>query len=179
MTRSRLAIQLVRVTASWAVLGLGLGLAAAVSVPRLFGHPALTVMSGSMAPVIRAGDVVVEEAISPLDARIGDIVTFRDPEDPSRLVTHRVRSIRAVGHRVEFSTKGDVNNNPEQWQTDSEGTIGRVLYRVPKAGYLLFWLRSRVGRLAMIAAPALLLAVLALRHIWAPKPRRGRHAIRA
>lgn len=79
----------------WAAFGLVAGLLLALTLPRLFGMPVLVVLSGSMEPALATGDVVIESRISPLDAKVGDIVTFRDPERPERLITHRVRSVRA------------------------------------------------------------------------------------
>ena len=40
-------------------------------------------MSGSMQPAIHTGDVVVDESIAPAEARVGDVVTFKDPTPPA------------------------------------------------------------------------------------------------
>src|SRR5437870_10347633 len=64
-----------------------------LTLPVLAGYHSFTVMSGSMEPTIHTGDVVVDQQISPADARVGDIVTFQGPTDHSKLITHRVRSI--------------------------------------------------------------------------------------
>ena len=55
----------------------------AIAVPLAFGARPYTVLTGSMEPTISPGDVVIDERISPLEARVGDVVTFRDPEDQS------------------------------------------------------------------------------------------------
>src|SRR5437899_2420221 len=64
----------------WAALGAGAGLTLAVAGPYVFGGRSFTVMSGSMQPAIDTGDVVIDETIAPRDARVGDIVTFPDPD---------------------------------------------------------------------------------------------------
>lgn len=152
--------------AAWAALGLGTGLALAVTAPAALGHKVFTVLSGSMEPTLRTGDLVVDEQIAPLEANVGDVVTFKDPENPARLVTHRVRRMRVSGASVRFVTKGDRNNAVERWSVPADGLIGRVVYRVPKLGYVTAHAGSRVGLLTLVVVPALLLGALELKRIW-------------
>jgi len=165
----------VAVLVTWTVIGLFAGLFLSVSLPYLFGSRSLTVLSGSMEPRLNVGDVVVVEQVLPLDVRVGDIVTFRDPEDASRLITHRVREIEADDRSVGFVTKGDANTSVEHWSVTPDGTIGRVQYHVWRLGYLMFWIRSPLGRLGMVVIPALLLGGFELWRIWRPA-RDGDHA---
>jgi signal peptidase len=153
----------------WALGGLLLGLCLAVSLPYLFGNRSLTVMSGSMEPTLGVGDVLIVEKISPVETRIGDVVTFRDPADPTRLITHRVRDLEIANGLVKFETKGDANTSVERWRIPSNGTIGRATYHVPKIGYALFWIRGRFGRLMFVVIPALLLGAYELWRIWRPR----------
>jgi len=155
---------------AWAVGGFGFGLLAAVGLPGLLGLRSLTVLSGSMRPTIGPGDVVVVERIDPRDARVGDVISFVDPEDPRRILTHRVRDLAVEGPSVAFVTKGDANTAPERWRVPVTGTIGRVVYRVPLVGYLLVWAGSRAGRLLLVVLPALALGAIELRRIWRPRP---------
>lgn len=159
-----------RILAVWTLLGIAAGLLLAITIPYLLGYRSLTVLSGSMAPAFNAGDVVVAEQISPLEARIGDVVSFRDPENGSRLVTHRVRRMEVEEGSVTFVTKGDANTSVEQWKVTPDGTIGRVRYYVPKVGYALYWTRGRLGRIFLIVVPALLLGAYELVRIWRPEP---------
>jgi signal peptidase len=153
---------------AWSVLGVMAGLFLSVSVPYLFGERSLTVLSGSMEPQLHVGDVVVVDQVPPLEVRVGDIVTFRDPEDASRLITHRVREIDVNGSDVAFVTKGDANTSVEHWKINTSGTIGRVKYHVWRLGYLMFWIRSPLGRLGMVVVPALMLGGFELWRIWRP-----------
>jgi signal peptidase I len=143
-----------------------------VGLPNLFHAKSLTVMSGSMQPTIGTGDVVVARQTSPMDVRVGDIVTFRDPLNDARLITHRVREMHVQGGLVMFVTKGDANTGTEQWVVPKDGTIGRVAFHVPKLGYLMVWIRSTVGLLLVIVMPTLLLGASELWRIWRP---RGAH----
>jgi signal peptidase len=153
-------------------LGLATGLALTVVLPTLLGGQALTVMSGSMEPVIHTGDVVITKRIAPLDARVGDIVTFRSPEHNNRLLTHRVREIRAKGGDVYFVTKGDAVNGIERWSVPANGRIGRTMFRVDKFGYVVHWSNRPFGRMVLLLVPLLMVTGYAVARIWrAPKPK--------
>jgi signal peptidase len=150
-------------------LGFGIGIAGVMTVPMAFGYRGFVVLSGSMEPTIGTGDIVVVRKMDPLDAHVGDVVTFRSPENPQQIITHRVRSIRASGEMVGFVTKGDANTGTERWSVPTSGTIGKVEYRIPKLGYVTNHIGSRLGRFAFLILPALLLAALELRRIWHPE----------
>jgi hypothetical protein len=46
------------------------------------------------------------------------------------------------------------------------GSVGRVVYEVPKIGYPVTWSHTRNGRLALVSIPALVLAMWAMLKIW-------------
>jgi signal peptidase len=150
-------------------LGAGAAVAVLVAVAWIvpFGGRSLSVMSGSMAPAIETGDVVVSHGVSPLDIRRGDVITFRDPTDAGRLITHRVKEVRIAGGEAAFVTKGDANNSAERWTIAADGRVGLVAYRLPKLGYALAWLGHPFAKLLFVALPALLLGAYELRRIWA------------
>jgi signal peptidase I len=159
--------------AAFLVIGFAVATAGAVTLPLAFGMHSFTVLSGSMEPTIGTGDVLVVDSIRPLDARIGDIVTFRSPEDPSRQITHRVIKMRAAGNVVYVVTRGDANTGVERWSVPASGTIGRAQYRIPKLGYVTNRLGSRFGRFAFLVLPALVLVLSELWRFWRPEPTRG------
>jgi signal peptidase I len=141
-------------------------IALAVIAPALFKFSSLAVLSGSMTPTLRVGDVVVEQRISPLQARLGDVVTFRAPDDPAKLYTHRIVGMDASDELIHFVTQGDANSGVERWSIAATGTLGRVVYRVPLVGYVTNRAGSRDGRLLLIVVPVLLLAGFELKRIW-------------
>jgi signal peptidase len=158
----------------YVVAGLVAGLILALTAPLPFGYRTLTVLSGSMEPAIHTGDAVITQGIRPLEARVGDVVTFRDPERAGRLITHRVRSLRVQSGLATVTTKGDANNVTESWTVPETGTIGRVVYRVPHAGRLLVLSGSPIGRIALVVVPLLLLGLLEIARIWRMPSENGR-----
>jgi signal peptidase I len=168
---ARLALELVRTAVRFpvfAALGFVLGIALALAAPLAFDARPLVVLSGSMEPTLGTGDVTVVQRIAPLEARPGDIVTFRDPANQNRLVTHRVRAMRVRGDSVTFVTRGDANNVSERWAVSASGEISRVVYRIPELGRLL--VLARTNRLPMLLFGLALAALLALElmTIWRP-----------
>jgi signal peptidase I len=171
--RARTALVAVRVLAglaTGAVLGAAATLAVATILPGLAGGRAMTVMSGSMAPELGVGDVVLTRGIAAREARLGDVVTFRDPNNRKRLITHRVHVIRIADGHATFWTKGDANaTGAERWTIPLEGRIGRVEYRIPKLGYAV---RSAGGAPALLLLiPTALFGAFELVRIWRPRER--------
>lgn len=148
------------------VLGLVVGLVVATVGPLVFHGRTFAVLSGSMQPTLGVGDLVLEKRIAAPDIHVGDIVTFRSPEDGSKLITHRVRRVAISDGIVKVTTKGDANLSVERWTIPADGTMGRAVGRVPKIGYLLVWTRSTPGRLLLIVLPACLIGLSQLRRIW-------------
>jgi signal peptidase len=153
----------------WAAASAAGTLVLALAVSVAFGDRPFTVLSGSMEPVIHTGDVVISSPIAAVEARPGDIVTFRDPSDSRRLITHRLRSMELRGGSVRAVTKGDANNTAERWSVPAGATVGRVVVRVPRAGYALAAVRGPWGKLLLVVVPAVLLGALELVRIWRPR----------
>ncbi len=151
------------------VAGFAVGVALALAVPLAFHARPLVVLSGSMEPALHTGDVSVVRSIAPLNARPGDIVTFRDPDNADRLITHRVRAMRVQGDAVVFRTRGDANNVSEHWRVPASGEIGRVMYRIPKLGWVLSYARSKGVFVLLLGGALALLLVLELTAIWRPE----------
>jgi signal peptidase len=164
--RARSALRGARTLVVWALAGAGLALALTMLVPLAFGGRPLTVMSGSMEPTIMTGDVVVALPIAPLEARPGDIVSFNDPNRSGVLVTHRVRSLRRAGAKVNFVTKGDANNSVEKWSVAANDDIARTVLRLPRLGRAMTFAKTRTGLLVLVLVPLALLAVLEVYSIW-------------
>ena len=169
------AWQILRVALAFALsaaAGLAVGLVLAMTVPQAFGYKVMTVLSGSMEPTLRTGGVVLSRTVSPVDAKLGDIVTFHDPSRGNELVTHRLRRIKINDGKAYMVTRGDANNTSERWVVETDGQIGRVVYHVPKLGWFRQQVTGQAVRLGVLAGLALL-GLYLLFDIWRPRPRRG------
>ena len=152
--------------AAYTAAAFAAGIAIAVVAPLAFGARPLVVLSGSMEPALGTGDVSVVRTIEPLEARPGDVVTFRDPGESEKLITHRVTAMHVEGDAVSFVTRGDTNNVSERWRVPASGEIGRVAYRIPEIGWALMYARSKGLFVVLLAAALALLLVLELAAVW-------------
>src|SRR5512133_106197 len=74
-----------------AVLG-----AVLVVVSRAASYQTYVVRGGSMAPAIPQGSLVFVQPVPARDLKVGDVITFRRPEEPRQVVTHRIVSVRPL-----------------------------------------------------------------------------------
>lgn len=122
---------------------------------------AYTIVSPSMVPTINVLDVVVTMRVnSPEDIEKGDIVTFNstDYRYSGVLVTHRILDIEKTSNgEYLFTTKGDNNNTQDSSRISFNEIYGRVLFRIPKIGYIQYYLSSILGWVAIIIAPAVMI----------------------
>jgi signal peptidase len=100
--------------------------------PMALGWQPSLIVSGSMAPRVRPGDVVL---VSPLttNPRVGQVVLVRDPNAATRRVLHRVVRIESDGT---FITKGDANPNADTTPHSTDDVAGVARLVVPGAGRL-------------------------------------------
>jgi len=129
---------------------------------RAFGHPVMIMTSGSMTPVIRTGDLVVDRTVSPAAARhlrVGQIVSVREVPGSDVVVTHRIVAVVTSQDRIFYVTRGDANNAPDAVLRPAGDVVGVVEFTIPRGGYVLEALHRPVV-LGLIVA-ALLLGFLA------------------
>ena len=122
---------------------------------------AYTIVSPSMVPAINVLDVVVTMRVdSPDDLEKGDIITFNstDYRYSGVRVTHRIINIEKTSNgEYLFTTKGDNNNTEDSSRISFNEIYGKVLFRIPKIGYIQYYLSSILGWVAIIIAPAIMI----------------------
>lgn len=111
------------------------------------GYSAAVVASGSMEPEISVDDIIVIRKQE--DYKKGDIITF---QKDNILVTHRIDEKL----QNSFITKGDANNVPDTKEVAISDVVGRTLFVIPKAGKIIFYLRTPLGMALIIFAGFLL-----------------------
>ena len=125
---------------------------------RVFGHPVMIVLSGSMTPVIRTGDLIVDDSITASQAehlQVGQIISFRSAPGSQMILTHRIVGIEHSGGTVSYITKGDANNAVDAAPRPSSDVIGVFSTAVPRGGYLLTALHKPLVLGLLLASPVL------------------------
>lgn len=118
----------------------------------LLGWQLQPVLSASMEPTYPVGSLVVVGPVDPSDVRPGMAVTFEDPAQPGRIVTHRVES-RLPGERPAFRTRGDANATNDPFPVPARSIRGRVLWHVPVLGHAVNALRWPTGFVLLVVLP--------------------------
>jgi len=121
-------------------------------MPLVFGYGKAVVATGSMEPAIEPGDMIIFHEQE--NYEVGDIVVF----EAENFVTHRIVETTEDG----FITQGDANNTNDG-EILREQMIGKVVFIVPKVGYVVDFLKSpfgililAIGLLALIEVPNLI-----------------------
>lgn len=120
-------------------------------------YSAYVIVSGSMEPIIKVRDAVLVRRYDPDDVNVGDVITYRATDETyyGILITHRVVDIQYENGKKLYITKGD--NNPTIDRSPIEGNqiYGKVIMRIPKIGYIKYFLISSYGWIIAIVIPSL------------------------
>lgn len=117
-----------------------------LSYRPVFGFRSQMILSGSMAPTIQAGSLVIIQQLLPHQYLVGDVVTFRVPGKEKTFVTHRIITMnRNPSGVLLISTRGDANTNGDSWSINAGLVQGKVMVVLPKIGYLLQGIRTYIG----------------------------------
>jgi len=119
------------------------------------------VYTGSMEPAIPVGSVVVIKPVNPETLKVGDIICFKVSESTTITVTHRIINVTTEG----FITKGDANEDPDQWIVKRENVIGKAIFTIPYIGYIGYFVRTPIGFILLIVIPASLIIIIEIRNI--------------
>lgn len=167
--------------ALWTVLMLALW----CLLPAAFGWAVTTVASDSMAPRIRAGDVVAAAPIAPDDVEPGHVLLVDDPDHDDRLRLHRLERIEADGLRL----RGDANAAADSSLVAAEAVHGVGVLRVPWVGAPGLWLGTgeMAPLLGVVLAAGLAIALTRLdrpvrrgepcRRCGSPRWQAGEHTV--
>ena len=141
------------------LVGAPLLLLAAAVVPGIIGLTPVVVTSGSMEPVMSAGDIAVVKRVSGADVVVDDIITFRSG---THLVTHRVIGEEDTPDGRRLRTKGDNNETPDATLLPEGNVLAKYVYTVPKMGFVAAFANSGTGRTALIVLPLIALGLMML-----------------
>ncbi|MEN6348008.1 MAG: signal peptidase I [Syntrophomonas sp.] len=127
--------------ASWLLTGLA-SIVIIWFAMGVFTYAPRVILSGSMEPEIKTGDVVIIHKIAGKDARVGDIILF--PYEKDMKVTHRIIAASDQQGAKLFTTKGDANPEPDSNLVPEDNVQGKVVSVIPKIGWLTLVFRGAV-----------------------------------
>ncbi len=132
-------------------------------VPSIGGRIPLIVLTESMDPEIRSGDMIVCKVIDASEVKVGDVISYFDPEgNGTSVVTHRVLQIETdpdTGEKL-FRTKGDNNNLEDRLAVPASNLVG--LWTGTRIGYLgnvIMFMQSTLGLVICVLIPVAAIVV--------------------
>lgn len=120
--------------------------------------------SGSMAPVLNTGDMVVTCPVSPEAVEVGDIIIFRSVDKRDNMISHRVVGIE-MNSPLSFRTKGDANENPDPFVVPAANLVGELAFHAPLLGYGVLFLQTPLGLMASLVIPGVVIIAACLKSL--------------
>ena len=110
------------------------------------------VLSGSMQPGIRPGDLAVLRPVPATSLRLGEVIAYLPPNEETPVV-HRIVSVDSSG----LVTRGDANSVDDPWGRVEPTTpaVDHLVAVIPKVGWLLRvrnWLFVLLGTALLVVA---------------------------
>lgn len=122
----------------------------------------MNVLTGSMEPTYKAGDIVVIRFTKPEELKKDDVITFisSDPEIKGQTVTHRIVNVIDENGKIKFETKGDNNEVADETLVKADKVLGKVQFKIPFVGKAVnFMQTNRIAFFLIIILP--MLAIMA------------------
>ncbi len=124
-------------------------------VPMFGGYCPLIVLTDSMYPDIVKGDLIIVQDIEAEDVKVGDVISFFDPEgNGTSVVTHQVIEILEDGS---FRTKGTGNNTADDLPVPTKNLVGIYRAKITGAGHVALFLQTPAGLVVCIGVPVALI----------------------
>lgn len=128
-----------------------------VNVPKIGGYCPLIILTGSMEPEFNDGDLIIVKQIDGKDVKVGDVISFFDPESTNNSVlTHRVTEVIEENGTLSFRTKGDANNTEDKIPVNADNLVGIYKSRIPGAGNIAMFMQSTAGLVLCVIFPLIL-----------------------
>jgi signal peptidase len=129
-----------------------------------------TVMSGSMSPTLKPGDLILVKQTDPATVEVDDIVTVKYE---TGVFTHRVFEKKFEDGVYLFKTKGDANEDPDPVWLNTSQIMGKTVFIIP-----LGHLYSPYGYTLFFLVPCVLLVGKQMYHVFSLFNRRSKRELR-
>ncbi len=115
-----------------------------------------------MIPTFRPGDALLVVPVTASQLKIGDVVSYHNPRQPTEVISHRLISINQTTGWLK--TAGDALQAPDP-PFPPQLILGRAMAVAPKLGLVLDALRSPTGLILAAYLPAAVLIVTEVRQL--------------
>ena len=137
-----------------------------------------TILTQSMYPTIKAGDVVITYKEDNNKYNDGDVITFVSEQNGGITITHRVDEVYNVNDSYSYKTKGDNNNAPDNEITSGDNVLGKVVVKIPKVGYIQQFLVNKTVFIVAVVLPCLGIVIYDILKLFKHTARKGSQLIK-
>ncbi len=126
---------------------------------RIFGVQVYGVLTGSMEPAYPTGSLIYVKDVDAKDLRVNDVITFS--LSPNVIATHRIVELVPDEQNpsiIRYRTKGDANKDVDAALVGENNIIGKVMFAVPKMGYIANYIQHSPGIYVAILVCGLMIA---------------------
>lgn len=134
------------------------------------------IVSPSMVPTIMINDAIVIKRVDNDSYNIGDIITFasNDINYKGLMVTHRIVKKENLSYKSSiYTTKGDNNLRIDPTSVQTNSIRGRVLFKIPKVGYIKEFFSKPINYFLCLLVPAVIFILYDIGRIFIIMYRRG------
>ena len=135
-------------------------------IPSIFGKSLVSVVSDSMNPTFKKGDLIFDEDIAAEEKSklaVGDVISFitdLDGDGTDEINTHRIVSLRTEGGYVFYTTRGDnkeTNTKDDDKEVRADMIVGKYTgKKLSGVGSVISFLQTSTGFLICIVVPLVL-----------------------
>ena len=141
-------------------------------------YQAYVIISPSMVPTIKVQDAIVTKRMD--DYQIGDVCTYisKNPSYLGIMITHRIIGIDVdQNNNKVYIFKGDNNYSADTMPVEKDQIYGKVVMKIPKIGYIQYFLSNAYGWIIAIVIPCvgiITLDIIKLINTFRKKEKRGK-----
>lgn len=127
-------------------------------VPSIGGNVPLIVLTDSMYPEIKSGDLIICHTADAEQIAVGDVIAFFDPAgNGTSVVTHRVIEITQEDGALAWRTQGDANNVADSALVPAKNLVGIYRSRIAGAGNVAMFMQTTQGLILCVLCPIIVL----------------------
>jgi len=148
---------------TWVLVVILVIMAVMLAGVRLIGLQPMTVLSGSMEPEFKTGDLIYVKEVDYRELKAGDVITFMLSEET--VATHRIVEVvpdETDSTVVRYRTKGDANDSEDGSLVHCRNVVGTPVFSLPKMGYVANYIQNPPGSYLAISGAAILMLLMFL-----------------
>lgn len=122
--------------------------------PSAFGFRTYSIITKSMEPVLKKGDVILVQERNTSSYKVGDIITFKGTNGDlkGKIVTHEIVGIKLENGKNIFYTKG-IQNISEDPAVYEDEILGKYIYKFKFFSLIERIMDTKIGFILIIIIP--------------------------